>query len=120
MGIAMCLAQPAALTGTTTRTMKGPIDANSLELLRAVFCRYGVNQPELWEHLMQVVEGRDYARDQPIIRGGEAPTHFFVILSGLARYYYSSPEGKQWNKAFFHEGEAIGSLSAYLKQQPCT
>lgn len=100
--------------------MKGSNDANSLDLLRAVFCRYGVEGPELWEHLAQGAELRDYARDQLVIRAGESPKHFFVILSGLARYYYSSPEGKQWNKAFFHEGEVIGSLSAYLKQQPCT
>jgi CRP-like cAMP-binding protein len=95
-------------------------EANDLELLKAVFHWYGVIDPKLWEHLMEVLELRHYARDQPIIRAGETPTHFFVILTGLIRYYYSSPEGKQRNKAFFHEGEAIGSLSAYLKQQPCT
>lgn len=100
--------------------MKNSLDANALHLLNAVFCRYGVSDPQLWGHLMEVFELRQYARDQPIIRAGESPTHFFVILCGLARYYYSSPEGKQWNKAFFHEGQVIGSLSAYLKQRPCT
>jgi CRP-like cAMP-binding protein len=101
-------------------TVKKPIDANAADQFRAVLCRYGVNEPELWEHLWRVLELRDYARDQHIVRAGETPTHFFVILNGLVRYYYASPEGKHWNKAFFHEGELVGSLSAYLKQQPCT
>ncbi|MEJ5060721.1 MULTISPECIES: Crp/Fnr family transcriptional regulator [unclassified Pseudomonas] len=101
-------------------TVKNLLDASASDLFRAVLCRYGVNEPELWEHLLQVLELRDYAPDQHIVRAGEMPTHFFVILNGLVRYYYSSPEGKDWNKAFFHEGALVGSLSAYLKQQPCT
>ncbi|MCY1422431.1 Cyclic nucleotide-binding domain protein [compost metagenome] len=101
-------------------TVKKPLDASASELFKAFLCRYGVNEPELWEHLLQVLELRDYARDQNIIRAGETPTHFFVILIGLVRYYYASPQGKHWNKAFFHEGEMVGSLSAYLKGQPCT
>ncbi|PRA66032.1 cyclic nucleotide-binding protein [Pseudomonas sp. MYb187] len=96
------------------------MDASAQAQFRAVLCRYGVSDPGLWEHLLQVLEQRDYARDQRIIRAGETPTHFFVILSGLVRYYYASPEGKEWNKAFFREGEIVGSLSAYLKRQPCT
>jgi CRP-like cAMP-binding protein len=100
-------------------TMNNPLDASAADLFRDVLCRYGVNDPEILEQLSQVLELRDYARDQHIIRAGETPTHFFVILNGLVRYYYASPEGKDWNKAFFHEGELVGSLSAYLKQQPC-
>ncbi len=102
------------------RILKSPIDARSLDLVRAVFCRYGVGESELWKDLLRGLELREYARKRLIIRAGETPTHFFVMLSGLVRYYYSSPEGKQWNKAFFREGDTIGSLSAYLNQQPCT
>lgn len=100
--------------------MKKPITASSLELLNTVLRRYGVDETAQVEHLIKVVDLREYAREQQVIRVGETPTHFFVILSGLVRYYYSSPDGKQWNKAFFREGEMIGSLSAFLTQQPCT
>ncbi|MCY1532565.1 Cyclic nucleotide-binding domain protein [compost metagenome] len=95
-------------------------DADTLARLSSIFAQFGVTEPQLLESLTGVLELREYDRDQPIIRAGERPSHFFVILSGLARYYYLSPEGKQWNKAFFHEGQMIGSLSAYLKQQPST
>ncbi|MDH4654402.1 Crp/Fnr family transcriptional regulator [Pseudomonas sp. JS3066] len=88
--------------------------------LQDIFHAHGMADPALQECLLQVLKLRDYDHDQPIIRAGERPTHFYVILSGVARYYYLSPEGRQWNKTFFREGQLIGSLSAHLKQQPCT
>lgn len=100
--------------------MTAMTDADSLARLTRILAQFGVTEPALLASLQRVLKLRDYAREQPIIRAGERPTHFFVILSGLARYYYLSPEGKQWNKAFFHEGQLIGSFSAYLKQQPCS
>lgn len=88
--------------------------------LQDIFNAHGMTDPALQECLMQALKLRDYDHDQLIIRAGERPLHFFAILSGVARYYYLSPEGRQWNKTFFREGQLIGSLSAHLKQQPCT
>ncbi|AOE83873.1 Crp/Fnr family transcriptional regulator [Pseudomonas sp. TCU-HL1] len=88
--------------------------------LQDIFTAHGMTDPALQECLTQLLKLRDYERDQLIIRAGERPTHFYAILSGVARYYYLSPEGRQWNKTFFREGQLIGSLSAHLKQQPCT
>ncbi|WP_271411027.1 Crp/Fnr family transcriptional regulator [Pseudomonas sp. Q1-7] len=88
--------------------------------LQALFTAHGMTEPALQDCLMATIKLRDYERDQLIIRAGERPTHFYAILAGVARYYYLSPEGRQWNKTFFREGQLIGSLSAHLKQQPCT
>ncbi len=96
------------------------IPADIQAQLQEIFNVHGMTDPALQECLMQALKLRDYEHEQLVIRAGERPTHFYVILSGVARYYYLSPEGRQWNKAFFREGQLIGSLSAYLKQQPCT
>ncbi|MCY1341265.1 Cyclic nucleotide-binding domain protein [compost metagenome] len=88
--------------------------------LNHILAGFGLDDPPLLARIRQVARLQEVERDQPIIQAGQRPTHFFAILSGLARYYYLSPEGKEWNKAFFHEGQLIGSLSAYLKRQPCT
>ncbi|MCY1342512.1 Cyclic nucleotide-binding domain protein [compost metagenome] len=88
--------------------------------LHEIFTAHGMTDPALLDCLLQALKLRDYDRDQAIIRAGDRPTHFYAILGGVARYYYLSPEGRQWNKAFFREGQLIGSLSAYFKQQPCT
>ncbi|GAA3972121.1 Crp/Fnr family transcriptional regulator [Allohahella marinimesophila] len=61
-----------------------------------------------------------FDKGEAIVKAGDFPKDFFVILSGLARYYYLSPQGKEWNKAFFREGQLIGSLSSFLRRQPCT
>ncbi|QEY61607.1 Crp/Fnr family transcriptional regulator [Metapseudomonas lalkuanensis] len=96
------------------------IPADIQAQLQDIFHAHGMTDPGLQDHLMQVLKLRDYDRDQLIIRAGERPAHFFAIIVGVARYYYLSPEGRQWNKTFFREGQLIGSLSAHLKQQPCT
>ena len=81
---------------------------------------FGLTDTQLQAQIAEVVVFRDYQPGQIIIRTGERPTHCFFILQGLSRYYYLAPDGKQWNKAFFHEGQAIGSFSAYLLNQPCS
>lgn len=96
------------------------IPADVQAQLQDIFHAHGMTDPALLDFLTQALKLRDYERDQLIIRAGERPTHFYAILSGVARYYYLSPEGRQWNKTFFREGQLIGSLSAHLKQQPCT
>lgn len=63
---------------------------------------------------------RSVAKNEVVIEAGQIPTYFYMVLAGTARYYYLSPNGKEWNKAFFREGQLIGSLSSYLKRQPCT
>lgn len=88
--------------------------------LREMLAGFGVSDPELINALERVARLQEVAREQTIIHAGERPTHFYLILEGLARYYYLSPEGRQRNKAFFREGQLIGSLSAYLRQQPCS
>ncbi len=57
-------------------------------------------------------------RDQALLQTGTEQTHIYIILKGLVRYFYTSPNGKEWNKAFFHEQQIIGSLSALITQSP--
>ncbi|MDD0841453.1 Crp/Fnr family transcriptional regulator [Pseudomonas sp. Gutcm_11s] len=80
----------------------------------------GVTDEGLLTLLSDAARIKEVERGEIIIKTGEQPTHFFMILSGLARYYYLAHDGKEWNKAFFREGQLIGSLSAFLTHQPCT
>ncbi|BAN46980.1 Crp/Fnr family transcriptional regulator [Metapseudomonas resinovorans] len=95
------------------------IPADTKVQLQEIFHAHGMTDPALQDCLLQSLKLREVEREQLIIHAGERPSHFYVILSGVARYYYLSPEGRQWNKSFFREGQLIGSLSAHLKQQPC-
>ncbi len=79
----------------------------------------GISDDGTLSYLAHVARFYESEKDEKIINVGQVPTHFFAVLSGLARYYYLSPDGKEWNKAFFCEGQFIGSLSSFLRRQPC-
>ncbi|BFM18313.1 Crp/Fnr family transcriptional regulator [Maricurvus nonylphenolicus] len=79
---------------------------------------YQIDDPDLlsaWLGQSSIIQAE---RDQVLLQTGAEQTHLFVILSGLIRYYYTSPNGKEWNRVFFREQQIIGSLSALLTQSP--
>lgn len=82
--------------------------------------RVGIKPEGVLNALLQLAKFYMVNKGVPIIKSGELPNFFFVILSGLVRYYYLAPNGKEWNKAFYHEGQLIGSLSSLLRNKPCT
>lgn len=92
----------------------------SREALRLQLQALGITDEALLCDLSKLAKFRDVQKDEVIIGAGQLPTQFFVVLKGLVRYYYLSPKGKEWNKAFFHEGRLIGSLSSFLRRKPCT
>ena len=79
----------------------------------------GLTEPRLLEQMTQAVVFKDLTAGHTLLRAGQRAEHFYILLKGLCRYYYLGPNGKQRNKAFFHEGQWVGSFSAYLRQEPC-
>lgn len=49
--------------------------------------------------------------------GQPALIHYFII-SGIARLYYITPEGKELNKGFYDENSMVGNLSALILNEP--
>lgn len=80
----------------------------------------GISDKGLLCQLSDGARFKKVERGEIVVKTGEQPTKFFMIVSGLARYYYLAHDGKEWNKAFFREGQLIGSLSSFLTRQPCT
>lgn len=89
-------------------------------ILQEQLLNLGVSESATQERLIALARFTEVEKDETVIEAGQLPRHFYVLLSGVARYYYSTPSGKEWNKAFFHEGQLIGSLSSCLKNEPCT
>lgn len=92
----------------------------SREALQLQLRALGLADQGLLSDLSDLARFHEVQKDEVIIRAGQLPTQFYVVLKGLVRYYYLSPSGKEWNKAFFHEGRLIGSLSSFLRCQPCS
>lgn len=65
-----------------------------------------------------ISETRHFDKSRIVLHAGERPKHFHLVLEGVVRYYYSPDDGRERNKAFFHEGGLIGSLSAIYNDGP--
>lgn len=61
---------------------------------------------------------REVARDAHLVRAGETSPHVFFIAEGLLRLYYTTPDGRERNKAFYGEGSMVGAVSAAIRAQP--
>lgn len=94
------------------------IESRDLPLLAELLSRYSITDNGFIERWFDHVMPFFVPRGGPIAVAGEASDGFYVIADGLVRYFYADADGKEWNKAFFREGQFIGSLSAYLTQRP--
>ena len=82
-------------------------------------CAALVDLPDAeWNIIPEMVHYRAYQRGEQLIRAGEAPTHFFFILSGLVRCFYATIDGKEFNSDFFAENEFAGSFVACILGGP--
>lgn len=50
---------------------------------------------------------------------GQRDTGLFLILKGLVRFVYATPDGKEYNKSFAAENEFVGCLLSMLSAQAC-
>ncbi|REL25612.1 Crp/Fnr family transcriptional regulator [Thalassotalea euphylliae] len=68
----------------------------------------------LWQAWSTIVKPVSVAAGERLLHAGKQQTHFYIIKTGVVRFFYTLPDGKERNKAFFKEGDPIGSMSAYL------
>ncbi|TQV82691.1 Crp/Fnr family transcriptional regulator [Exilibacterium tricleocarpae] len=80
--------------------------------------RWDIHNPALVEALVDCAKPASYEKASVILRAGDPATHVGIIRRGLVRYYYSSADGKFWNKAFYTEGDLITAASAGLTNSP--
>jgi CRP-like cAMP-binding protein len=56
----------------------------------------------------------DCEQDEVLVHAGRPSRHIYLIREGLLRLYYTTPDGKERNKAFYSNGEITGAVSAAL------
>jgi len=88
------------------------------EVFKQSLSNYSIQDQKSWDAWLPLVDEISVDTEHSLLRAGEGQKYFYVIKKGLVRYFYMSPQGKEWNKSFFHEGQVVGSLSAYLTQSP--
>lgn len=53
-----------------------------------------------------------------LFSAGDTLEDLYFVFSGLVRYYYVTPDGKEFNKNFVSSGGVATSLSAFLEARP--
>ena len=71
-----------------------------LERLEHVIDR-SVSIPETeWEQFVQRLSERTFAKGEYLVRAGDVANNFYFIVEGLARFFYCTEDGKEFNKHF--------------------
>lgn len=89
-----------------------------LHNLRTAFEKLSVLPDSEWNYISGRLAARNYRAEEFLIRAGEPATEFFFIVKGLTRFFYVTPEGKEFNKFFALENELAGS-HWYKMNAPC-
>ena len=55
-----------------------------------------------------------YDPEQLLVTAGERSSRIFILREGLVRLFYTTPEGRERNKAFFGAGDVTGPISAAM------
>ncbi len=59
------------------------------------------------------------AKGEHLFHAGELAADFYFVLHGVVRLYYSTDQGKEFNKSFLGAGDVAGCLISLSRAQPC-
>ena len=72
-----------------------------------------------WEAFIQHLSERTFEKDDFLVSAGEVANNFYFIASGLVRFFYSTEDGKEFNKHFAMEHGFAGSFQSLVLGEPC-
>jgi CRP-like cAMP-binding protein len=92
----------------------------SLEKLRQSAIQSQVSIPESeWEYLVPRLAECLFEKNDFLIRASDVAQNFYFITEGLVRLFYSTEDGKEFNKGFAMENGYAGSFHSLVLQAPC-
>jgi CRP-like cAMP-binding protein len=97
-----------------------PCSPQSLERLRQSLIEIQVSIPkDEWEYFASHLRECSFEKDEYLIQAGEVAQNFYFIVEGLVRFFYSTEDGKEFNKSFAMQGGYAGSFHSLILQAPC-
>lgn len=64
-----------------------------------------------WQAVLPRLKTRTASKGDHLLRAGDQVKVFYFLVGGLLRYYYITEDGREFNKAFFREGQILGAYS---------
>ncbi|MCJ8337170.1 MAG: Crp/Fnr family transcriptional regulator [Pseudomonadales bacterium] len=96
------------------------IRQSALDELRVAFNLIEPLDDRAWAEARDLFELKTYVKKQQIFALGEQGDQVRFLISGFARYYFLSPEGKERNKSFAKPFCAITSLPSLIDASAAT
>ena len=72
-----------------------------------------------WEYAVPFLAGRTYENKEYLAHAGAVAPNFYFLVSGLVRFYYSTGDGKEFNKHFAMENGFAGAFQSLVLGEPC-
>lgn len=94
------------------------ISQESLERLSAVICAIADVPASEWEYFSGLLHEREFGTGQTLLQAGDRVREFYFVINGLLRYFYLTPGGKEFNKAFAKEDDFAGSIGGLISGAP--
>lgn len=87
-------------------------------LRRSIESQVSIPKDE-WEYLVPHLMECRFEKNDYLIRAGDVAKNFYFIIEGLVRFFYSTEDGKEFNKSFAVENGYAGSFHSLILQAPC-
>lgn len=71
-----------------------------------------------WSAAGHLFRSRSFGAGAHVIEAGQIITELHFLLSGIARYYYLTTDGKEFNKSFARCGHVLSSVSSLVTGAP--
>jgi len=92
----------------------------SIERFRQNAIESQVSIPESeWEYLVPHLVECQFEINDYLISAGDVADNFYFIIEGLVRFFYSTEDGKEFNKHFAMENGFAGSFHSLVLGAPC-
>lgn len=92
---------------------------NGVECFKRAVARHVAIPESEWAYLTPRLVERHFEKNEILIQAGEVAANFYFIIQGLVRFFYSTEDGKEFNKFFSMENRFAGSFHSLVLNQPC-
>ncbi len=82
------------------------------------FESHGISDVQPFDAWLDTMRLRTVVSGEHLVQQGDVNNRLFFVDQGLLRLYYTTPEGKERNKAFYAEGAMLGAVSAAIRERP--
>lgn len=89
---------------------------NQLDNLYQILNKISPISKPIWDEVSELFKIKTLQKGEHLFCMGDKVDDFYFLIDGLARYYYLTSDGKEFNKSFAQKkGHLIGSISSSTK-----